>query len=109
MKHVAIIGSTGSIGTQTLEIARWNQDIKICALSAGRNIDLLEKQAREFRPEIVGLWDEKLADELKDRLKDMDIRVVSGMDGLIEIAEDIGYISYRYCRNDRYPPDCGSD
>lgn len=87
MKYVAIIGSTGSIGTQTLEIARWNQDIKICALSAGRNIDLLEKQAREFRPEIVGLWDEKLADELKDRLKDMDIRVVSGMDGLIEIAE----------------------
>lgn len=87
MKHVAIIGSTGSIVTQTLEIARWNQDIKICALSAGRNIDLLEKQAREFRPEIVGLWDEKLADELKDRLKDMDIRVVSGMDGLIEIAE----------------------
>lgn len=87
MKHVAIIGSTGSIGTQILEIARWNQDIKICALSAGRNIDLLEKQAREFRPEIVGLWDEKLADELKDRLKDMDIRVVSGMDGLIEIAE----------------------
>ena len=87
MKHVAIIGSTGSIGTQTLEIARWNQDINICALSAGRNIDLLEKQAREFRPEIVGLWDEKLADELKDRLKDMDIRVVSGMDGLIEIAE----------------------
>lgn len=87
MKHVAIIGSTGSIGTQTLEIARWNQDIKICALSAERNIDLLEKQAREFRPEIVGLWDEKLADELKDRLKDMDIRVVSGMDGLIEIAE----------------------
>lgn len=87
MKHVAIIGSTGSIGTQTLEIARWNQNIKICALSAGRNIDLLEKQAREFRPEIVGLWDEKLADELKDRLKDMDIRVVSGMDGLIEIAE----------------------
>ena len=86
MKHVAIIGSTGSIGTQTLEIARWNQDIKICALSAGRNIDLLEKQAREFRPEIVGLWDEKLAEELKDRLKDMDIRVVSGMDGLIEIA-----------------------
>ena len=87
MKHVAIIGSTGSIGTQTLEIARWNQDIKICALSAGRNIDLLEKQAREFRPEIVGLRDEKLAEELKDRLKDMDIRVVSGMDGLIEIAE----------------------
>ncbi len=87
MKHVAIIGSTGSIGTQTLEIARWNQDIKICALSAGSNIDLLEKQAREFQPEIVGLWDEGLAKELKDRLKDMDIRVVSGMDGLIEIAE----------------------
>ncbi len=87
MKNVAIIGSTGSIGTQTLEIARQNPDINICALSAGSNIELLEKQAREFRPELVGLWDETLADDLRVRLSDMQIRVVSGMEGLIEIAE----------------------
>lgn len=87
MKNVAIIGSTGSIGTQTLEIARQNPDINICALSAGSNIELLEKQAREFRPELVGLWDEALADDLRVRLSDMQIRVVSGMEGLIEIAE----------------------
>lgn len=87
MKNVAIIGSTGSIGTQTLEIARQNPDINICALSAGSNIELLEKQAREFKPELVGLWDETLADDLRVRLSDMQIRVVSGMEGLIEIAE----------------------
>lgn len=87
MKNVAIIGSTGSIGTQTLEIARQNPDINICALSAGSNIELLEKQAREFRPELVGLWDETLADDLRVRLSDMQIRVVSGMEGLNEIAE----------------------
>ena len=52
MRNVAIIGSTGSIGTQTLEIARDNRDINICALSAGSNIDLLEKQTREFKPEL---------------------------------------------------------
>ena len=111
MKHVAIIGSTGSIGTQTLEIARWNQDIKICALSAGRNIDLLEKQAREFRPEIVGLWDEKLADELKRSSEGYGYpcRIRHGWADRDCRIQDIGYISYRYCRNDRYPPDCGSD
>lgn len=87
MKNVAIIGSTGSIGTQALEIARQNPDINICALSAGSNIELLEKQAREFKPELVGLWDETLADDLRVRLSDMQIRVVSGMEGLIEIAE----------------------
>ncbi len=87
MKNVAIIGSTGSIGTQTLEIARANNDLNICALSAGSNIELLEKQAREFKPEIVGLWDEENARDLRQRLSDMDITVVSGMGGLIEIAE----------------------
>lgn len=86
MKNVAVIGSTGSIGTQTLEIARANKDINICALSAGSNIELLEKQAREFKPEIVALWDGKLAHELKLSLSDTDIKVASGMDGLIEIA-----------------------
>jgi 1-deoxy-D-xylulose-5-phosphate reductoisomerase len=87
MKNVAIIGSTGSIGTQTLQIAEANNDINICALSAGSNIELLEKQARQFKPEIVGIWDERLAKDLKVRLKDMNIRVVYGMEGLIEIAE----------------------
>jgi 1-deoxy-D-xylulose-5-phosphate reductoisomerase len=87
MKNVAIIGSTGSIGTQTLQIAEANNDINICALSAGSNIELLEKQARQFKPDIVGIWDEKLAEDLRARLKDMNIRVVYGMEGLIEIAE----------------------
>ena len=87
MKNTAIIGSTGSIGTQTLEIARANDDLNIVALAAGKNIKLLEKQAREFRPEIIGIWSEEDAAVLKQNLCDTDIKVVSGMDGLIEIAE----------------------
>lgn len=87
MKNVAIIGSTGSIGTQTLEIAKANDDLNIAALAAGKNVKLLEQQAREFRPEIVGIWSEKDAASLRQSLSDTDIRVVSGMDGLIEIAE----------------------
>lgn len=87
MKHVAIIGSTGSVGTQTLEIARMNKDINICALSAGHNIELLEKQTREFKPEIICIGTEKLASELKTRLRDMDVRIVYGMNGLLEVAE----------------------
>ena len=87
MKNVAIIGSTGSIGTQTLEIARANDDLNIAALAAGKNVKLLEQQAREFSPEIVGIWSEKDAASLRQSLSDTDIRVVSGMDGLIEIAE----------------------
>lgn len=87
MKNAAIIGSTGSIGTQTLEIARANDDLNIAALAAGKNVKLLEQQAREFRPEIVGIWSEKDAASLRQSLSDTDIRVVSGMDGLIEIAE----------------------
>ena len=87
MKNTAIIGSTGSIGTQTLEIARANDDLNIVALAAGKNIKLLEQQAREFRPEIVGIWSEEDAAVLRQDLCDTDIKVVSGMDGLIEIAE----------------------
>ena len=68
MRNVAIIGSTGSIGTQTLEIARDNRDINICALSAGSNIDLLEKQTREFKPELICIGTYELAEELKLRL-----------------------------------------
>ena len=87
MKNVAIIGSTGSIGTQTLEIVRVQEDLNIVALAAGSNIELLEKQAREFSPEVVGIWSEENAARLRESLADTDIRVVAGMDGLIEIAE----------------------
>ena len=87
MKNVAIIGSTGSIGTQTLEIVRVQEDLNIVALAAGSNIELLEKQAREFSPEVVGIWSEENAARLRECLADTDIRVVAGMDGLIEIAE----------------------
>ena len=87
MKNVAVIGSTGSIGTQTLEIARANDDLNVVALAAGRNTKLLEAQAREFRPEIIGIWSEEDARGLRISLADTDIKVVSGMEGLIEIAE----------------------
>ncbi|MBQ1192944.1 MAG: 1-deoxy-D-xylulose-5-phosphate reductoisomerase [Lachnospiraceae bacterium] len=86
MKNISILGSTGSIGTQTLDIVRNNKDLKVVALSAGRNIDLLEKQVREFCPLLVCVWDDVLALELKDRIKDTTTKVVSGMDGLIECA-----------------------
>jgi len=86
MKNIAIIGSTGSIGTQTLDIVRANSDLKIVALAAGSNVELLERQAREFKPEIIGIWSEDKADVLRDALSCFHIRVVSGMEGLIEIA-----------------------
>lgn len=86
MKKIAILGSTGSIGTQTLEIVRTNGDLEIVALAAGNNIDLLEKQIREFRPKLAAVWKEERAAELKSRLGDMDVRVVYGMDGLLEVA-----------------------
>ncbi len=87
MKNVAVIGSTGSIGTQTLDIARANDDLNVVALAAGRNTRLLEAQAREFRPEIIGIWSEEDARGLRISLADTGIKVVSGMEGLIEIAE----------------------
>lgn len=86
MRKAAVLGSTGSIGTQTLEIVREFHDIEITALAAGRNIELLEKQVREFRPAIAAVYDEEKAAELKQRLSDLPVRVVSGMDGLIEAA-----------------------
>lgn len=87
MKNIAIIGSTGSIGTQTLDIVRANEDVRVVALAAGNNTELLEAQAREFKPKVVGIWSEDNAAALRQSLSDTDIRVVSGMDGLIEIAE----------------------
>lgn len=86
MKYISIIGSTGSIGTQTLDIVRSNKDLKVTALAAGTNIDLLEKQAREFQPVIVAVYNEQKAEELKLRLADTNIKVCAGMDGLLEAA-----------------------
>ena len=86
MINLSIIGSTGSIGTQALDIARANKDINIVALSAGSNIELLARQAREFMPLMVSVADEKKAKELKLALKDLDIEVLYGMDGLVDCS-----------------------
>ncbi len=88
MKKIAVLGSTGSIGTQTLEIVRTNQDIEVTALAAGSNIALLEEQIREFRPRLAAVWDEARAAELKTRVRDMDVQVLSGMDGLLAMASE---------------------
>ena len=88
MKTISVLGSTGSIGTQTLEVVRANRDMKITALAAGSNIDLLEKQAREFKPRFVSVWNPERARELAVRLADTGIRVGSGMDGLLEAATE---------------------
>ncbi len=87
MKKIAILGSTGSIGTQTLEIVRDNPDLDVVGLAAGTNIDLFEKQVREFRPKLVSLQSEEACKDLKERLADMQVEIVCGMDGLIQIAE----------------------
>lgn len=86
MKKIAILGSTGSIGTQTLEVVETNGDIQVVALSARRNIKLLEQQIRAFHPQVAAVYEEKAAWELKEAVRDLDIRIVSGMDGLIEIS-----------------------
>ncbi|MBR2950382.1 MAG: 1-deoxy-D-xylulose-5-phosphate reductoisomerase [Lachnospiraceae bacterium] len=86
MKKIAILGSTGSIGTQTLEIVRNQPDICAVALAAGQNVDLMEAQIREFKPLIAGMWDEKAAEALKLRVADLPVKIVCGMDGLLEIA-----------------------
>lgn len=86
MKKIAILGSTGSIGTQTLEVVRENGDIEVVSLAAGSNTELLEKQVREFHPKVVCVYQEDRAADLKERLKDEKVKVVTGMDGLIEAA-----------------------
>ena len=85
-RKIAILGSTGSIGTQTLEIVRRNGDIRVTALAAGRNIKRLEEQIREFLPELACVWDEEKAKELRVKVRDLPVKIVSGMDGLIEAA-----------------------
>lgn len=86
MRKIAILGSTGSIGTQTLDVVREHGDIEVVALSCGRNIDLIEKQVREFKPKLVSVWNEADAKALKTSLSDMDVKVSYGMEGLIETA-----------------------
>ena len=87
MKRIAILGSTGSIGTQTLEIVRDNPDLQVVGLAAGGNVDLLEKQVREFHPRLVSLQSEAACKELRIRLADMDVQIVPDMDGLLAVAE----------------------
>ncbi len=86
MKKISILGSTGSIGTQTLEIVRNNPDLEVVAVAAGTNVDLMEKQIREFRPLKAAMWSEEAASELAIRVADTGVKIVSGMDGLIEIS-----------------------
>lgn len=86
MKKIAILGSTGSIGTQTLEVVRENKDIEVVGLAAGNNIRLLEEQIREFHPKTAAVWSEERAKELREKVKDVDVKVVSGMEGLIELS-----------------------
>ena len=85
-KHIAILGSTGSIGTQTLDVVREQGDICVTALAAGNNITLLEQQIREFHPALAAVWEENRAKELREKIKDCNTKVVSGMEGLLEIA-----------------------
>ena len=86
MKKIAILGSTGSIGTQTLDVVRGNKDIQVLGISAGRNILKLEEQVREFHPRLVAVWDEQAAKDLQTRIADLPVEVVSGMDGLLQLA-----------------------
>lgn len=86
MKKIAILGSTGSIGTQTLDVVRSNPDLQVAALAAGSSVEEMERQIREFRPALAGMWSSKAADDLRDRVRDIDIKIVAGMEGLLEIA-----------------------
>ena len=86
MKNISILGSTGSIGTQTLDIVRANDDLNVVAIAAGSNIKALEEQVREFNPELVCVYNEEAAKNLKTAINDTNTKVVTGMDGLIEAA-----------------------
>lgn len=86
MKKIGILGSTGSIGTQTLEVVRANKDLQVLALAAGHNIRKLEEQIREFHPVMAAVWQEEDAKKLREAVADLDVKIVSGMEGLIEMA-----------------------
>lgn len=88
-RRIVLLGSTGSIGTQTLDVVRANAgELKIIALAAGHNVDLMEKQAREFRPSKIAMFSQEAAIELKNRISDLKIPVLSGMDGILELVRD---------------------
>lgn len=87
MKKIAILGSTGSIGTQTLDVVREQGDISVAALASGSNIALLEQQIREFHPRLVAVWDKKKAEELKIKTADLSVEILDGMDGLLAVAQ----------------------
>ena len=87
MKKIAILGSTGSIGTQTLDVVREQGDISVAALAAGSNIALLEQQIREFHPRLVAVWDKKKGEELKIKTADLSVEILDGMDGLLAVAQ----------------------
>ena len=86
MKKIGILGSTGSIGTQTLEIVRSNPDLQVIALAAGSNVSLMEQQVREFHPMLAVMGSEEAATDLKNRIADTDTRVSAGMEGMVELA-----------------------
>lgn len=87
MKKIAILGSTGSIGTQTLEVVRSRPELSVVALAAGTNVAKMEEQIREFRPILAAMWTEAAAADLRARVADLDVKVLSGMEGLLEIAQ----------------------
>lgn len=86
MTQISILGSTGSIGTQTLDIVRMHPELRVTALAAGHNINLIEKQIREFKPALAAVWEEKDAEDLRVRVADLGVKVMSGMDGLIAVS-----------------------
>lgn len=86
MKKIAVLGSTGSIGTQTMDIVRANQDLQVSAIAAGSNITLAERQIREFSPEVAVIYEEAAAKRLKESIADLPTKVLSGMDGMLEAA-----------------------
>lgn len=88
MNNIAIIGSTGSIGTQTLEVADLNPDINVCALTANNNVELMERQARKYNPDKIAMKNEEAAKQLKIALADTNIKVLSGENGIVECAAD---------------------
>lgn len=86
MKQISLLGSTGSIGTQTLEVIDCNDDMQVTALCANQNVTKMEEQIRHYKPIIACMMDEKAALDLKTRVRDTDTRILSGMDGFIEAA-----------------------
>lgn len=86
IKRIGVLGSTGSIGTQTLEIVRNNKDLQVTALAAGTSVTLMEQQIREFLPQLAVMWTEEAARDLKERVTDLPVKVLCGMDGLLTLA-----------------------